>query len=80
MIKKLREGIELYDITPSEAISYAVAKVLKCHPELTKKEAKKLVCNSLIYVNPTAEIERHVCFLLGDDDDDLNDNLDEDND
>ena len=41
--------MELYNITATEAIESVVNTVLEVNPELSKKDAKKLVLNALIY-------------------------------
>ena len=41
--------IKLYDMTMSEALQESITRLEESHPELTKREAKKLVINALIY-------------------------------
>lgn len=54
----------LYDLTVNEALESVINSVLKCNPELKKREAKKLVLNALIYNCVVDEIVGQVNFLL----------------
>ena len=55
---------DLYKLTAAEAMSGAIDKVLENNPELTKKQAKELVLNALIYNCVIEEIVGQVDFLL----------------
>ena len=56
--------MELYNITATEAIESVVNTVLEVNPELSKKDAKKLVLNALIYNCVVDEICGQVSFLM----------------
>lgn len=55
---------DLYKLTATEAIDSVVEEVMGEHPELTKKRAKDLVINSLLYWTVINEIKGQVNFLL----------------
>lgn len=55
---------DLYNITASEALSFSIEKVIEDNPELTKKQAKVLVLNALLYNVVIAEIRGQVNWLL----------------
>ncbi len=56
---------ELYDLTVAEALEHSINRVMEENPELTKRQAKKLVLNALIYNCVVDEIAGQVNFLLG---------------
>lgn len=56
---------ELYDLTVAEALEYPIKVVMENNPELSKKKAKALVLNALIYNCVVDEIAGQVDFLLG---------------
>ena len=60
-----KEPVELYELTLSQAVSYAVDKVREQHPQLSNKQAQQLVKNALIYNCVIDEIVGQVDFLLG---------------
>lgn len=55
---------DLYKLTAAEAMSYAIDRVLESNPEVTKKQAKELVLNALVYNCVIEEIVGQVNFLL----------------
>jgi hypothetical protein len=59
---------DLYEITTAQAIEESVKVVMDKHPELTKKMAKILVTNALIYNCVIEEVVGQVDFLMGCDD------------
>lgn len=62
---------ELYKLTATEAISYAVDNVAEEHG-ISKKFARDLVLNALVYNCVIAEIAGQVNFLLEYEEDDDN--------
>lgn len=58
---------ELYKVTATEAIDSVVEEVMEEHPTLSKKDAKNLVLNSLLYYVVIEEIKGQVNFLLDED-------------
>ena len=56
---------ELYDLTATEVIGFLVDDVMAQHKGLTKKEARKLVLNALIYNVVTSEVYGQIDFLMG---------------
>ncbi len=56
----------LYELTPSQAISYAVKRAQKEHPEFSKKDIELLVKNALVYNVVIEQILEQVDFLLED--------------
>ena len=53
----------LYELTMSEALQESITRLEESHPELTKKEAKKLVMNALIYNCVIDEVVGQAEFL-----------------
>ena len=56
---------DLYEITMAQAIDESVKVVRDRHPKLTKKAARILVTNALIYNCVIEEIVGQVEFLMG---------------
>lgn len=56
---------DLYEITATQALEESVKVVMEQHPDLTKKMAKILVTNALIYNCVIEEVVGQVDFLLG---------------
>lgn len=56
---------DLYEITMAQALEESIKVVMEQHPELTKKMAKTLVVNALIYNCVIEEVVNQVDFLMG---------------
>lgn len=59
--------MELHDISAAKALSFAVDRLLRIHPDMTKAQAKKLVYNAVLYNVVMDEIMGQVSFLMGED-------------
>lgn len=56
---------DLYDITATQALDGIIDKVLADNPDMSRKMAKKLVINALLYNCVIDEVLGQVNFLLG---------------
>lgn len=56
---------ELYDLTAAQALESAIESVIENNPGMSKKQAKTLVLNALLYNCVIDEICGQVNFLMG---------------
>lgn len=54
----------LYELNANQALDYSIRRVQENHPELSKKEARILVLNSLVYNVVIAEVSNMVDYLI----------------
>lgn len=61
---KVRDDIVLYDLTAAQALKPSVDAVAK-RLNISKKDAKTIVLNSLVYNLVVNEIENHCAWMAG---------------